>query len=305
MGTDDRRQRTEDRRQRRILSLASRPSLLVVCSLFLIAFFCGFSPISALKNEQGNRYYKKGELGRAKSAYLSALASDPKSPEIAFNLGNAYYREAAFKESIARYENAARAEKTPALQSKAFYNLGNSLFRAEDKAKAAEFYKQALRLNPKDEDAKYNLELLTKQSQNPKNQKQNQQNKNQNPGGQGQQGNSQQQQNQASENKEKGGQEQRDQQSKGGQSQKEKKDQESKQSSGATEGKKDEQNKDKTSGDAESAAAAQQEKRKSDAERRTDQILNALENQEQQALRLENNNKNQLRKVQRYVEKDW
>ena len=47
------------------------------------------------------------------------------------------------------------------------------LFRREELEKAAEFYKQALRLDSKDEDAKYNLELLTKRQDEQKKDQQN------------------------------------------------------------------------------------------------------------------------------------
>ena len=180
--------------------LRSAPLGMTALLITLAPFLLGFSFFSTLKNEEGNKLYKKGQVGKAKNAYLSALKSQPQSPEIAFNLGNAYYKEESFEDSLKSYRAAAKDESSPSLQSKAFYNLGNSLFRSQELDKAAEFYKQALRLNPKDEDAKYNLELLTKQQQEQKkdNQKQDQKKdqkqsqdqkdqKNQGGGGQGQQ----------------------------------------------------------------------------------------------------------------------
>ncbi len=139
--------------------------------LILLAWapwICGFSFLAPLKNQEGNQYYKKGQIGKAKNKYLNALKDQPQSPEIAFNLGNAYYKEESLKESLDSYKSAAKNEASPFLQSKAFYNLGNGLFRQKELDKASEFYKQALRLNPKDEDAKYNLELLMKEQQDPK-----------------------------------------------------------------------------------------------------------------------------------------
>ena len=133
-----------------------------------VPFLCGFSFLSALKNEEGNKLYKKGQVGKAKNAYLSAQKSQPNSPEIAFNLGNAYYKEESFQDSLNSYKAAAKDERSPILQSKAFYNLGNNLFRRKELDKAKEFYKQALRINPKDEDAKVNLELLIKEQQDQK-----------------------------------------------------------------------------------------------------------------------------------------
>ena len=123
--------------------------------LVLVAFsFCGFKFIADLKNEKGNDLYKKGQLGKAKTAYQGALKSDPQSPEIAYNLGNALYKESAFKESLAAYQKAAKTQKDTAFDSKAFYNLGGAYYRNQDLSKAIESYQQALRLNPRDEDTK-------------------------------------------------------------------------------------------------------------------------------------------------------
>src|SRR3990167_3732103 len=90
-----------------------------------VPFLCGFNFLSALKNEEGNKLYKKGQVGKAKSAYVGALKHEPESPEIAFNLGNAYYKEESFEESLNSYKAAAKDDRRPILQSKAFYNLGN------------------------------------------------------------------------------------------------------------------------------------------------------------------------------------
>ena len=73
-----------------------------------VPFLCGFSFLSALKNEEGNKLYKKGQVGKAKNAYLSAQKSQPNSPEIAFNLGNAYYKEESFQDSLNSYKAAAK-----------------------------------------------------------------------------------------------------------------------------------------------------------------------------------------------------
>lgn len=152
----------------------------VLLVAFAWPFLCGFQFYSALKNEEGNRQMKKGLVGKAKQAYASAQKSEPKAPEVAFNLGNAYYKEDAFDRSLKSYADAARLPSTPELGSKTYYNLGNSLFRQKQNDKAIEAYKEALRKNPKDEDAKYNLQLLLKkQDQNKQDDKKQDQQKDQ------------------------------------------------------------------------------------------------------------------------------
>lgn len=140
----------------------------VFFALAMLPLVTGFDFTARVKNEQGNKLYGEGKIGRAQKKYESAAKDKPDSPEIAYNLGNAYYKEEVFERSLEGYRKAADAEKNPSLQAKAFYNLGNALVRRGEAVKAVEFYKQALRLDPDDKDAKFNLELLTKRQEEEK-----------------------------------------------------------------------------------------------------------------------------------------
>ncbi len=190
-----------------------RPAVPVAAVLAALSwpFLSGVAPLADLQNESGNRHYRQGRIGKAREAYESAHKADPASPEIAFNLGNAYYKVEALDRALAGYEQAARDETTPGLQAKAFYNLGNTLARRGENEKALEFYKQALRLDPADADAKHNLEILLRrqeekkkeppkqdkkdqQKQDPKQQQQNKDQKQDQGGGGGQSEDKQQQQ---------------------------------------------------------------------------------------------------------------
>ena len=308
--------------------------------LIFLPFWLGFAFLSDLQNEKGNDLFKKGQVGKAKSQYQSAFKSDPKSPEIAYNLGNALYKESSFKDSLSAYEKAARVPKDAAFQSKAFYNLGNALYRNQDLPKAIEFYKQALRLNPRDEDAKYNLELLLKQSP-PKDQDKKQDKQDQKD--QKQKQDKDQQQNKKDQKDDKGGsggQGSKDQESKGGGEgesgeKKEQKDQgEPEKGEFGNEEKKEEQKEpqpgeeEQPSGQGEKQdkgpeqeekekqekeLAAQEQKApsqsesapKTDAQIRAEQILGALENQEQQVLKFQNDPNKPRARARRVTEKDW
>lgn len=277
----------------------TRPSAHAAALLvILLPFWCGFKFFSPLKNEKGNAYYKKGQVGKAKEAYLSASQSNPTSPEIAFNLGNAYYKEESYRDSLESYKKAAGEELSPGVQSKAFYNLGNGLVRSGQYEKAVDFYKQALRLNPKDQDAKFNLELLTqrleeekkdpeKKKEREKEQQEQQKNEEQKQEQQQQQNKDQQNQgqNQKQENKEQKSDQQnqgqkQDQQKEQGQEgqegqnqEQQKEDGKPQESQGQSEEKKDEQQKqDKQQGEGqESQDKTQGEEQQSEAEQKQEQ----------------------------------
>jgi tetratricopeptide (TPR) repeat protein len=58
--------------------------------------------------EQANRLYEEGKFSEAASLYESMLKAGRRSPEIFFNLGNTYFREARLGRAIFNYRQAER-----------------------------------------------------------------------------------------------------------------------------------------------------------------------------------------------------
>lgn len=146
---------------------------------------------------KGNRQYNKGEYGEAIKRYEEALKAAPESFEATYNLGNALYKAERFdtaEQTILRA--TADTLRTDNELAETYYNLGNAQFKQKKYKEALESYKQSLRLNPSDMEAKYNYaytkRLLDDQNKDgggggndQQNQDQNQNQQNQN--GQGQQ----------------------------------------------------------------------------------------------------------------------
>ena len=81
-----------------------------------------------------------------------------------YNAGTANLAAGRERRAAKLLEVAAR-EGGPELAPEAFYNLGNARLATKDASGAVEAYKQALRLNPGDANAKWNLELALKEQQ--------------------------------------------------------------------------------------------------------------------------------------------
>ena len=153
---------------------------------------------------KGNRQYERGDYDNSIDNYSRALRYDPKSFEAKFNTANVQFRR-AFADSvqldvkmIEKAEQTLRklaqdSTRTDIERADVAYNLGNSLFMQQKFKEALVSYRDAMRLNPDDQEAKYNYaltkEMLKQQQQQQQNQQQqqdqNQDNQNQNQNGDG------------------------------------------------------------------------------------------------------------------------
>ena len=79
---------------------------------------------------------------------------------IAYNMGVQAYRADNLKKAGDHFYEVIRNGQDSAQKKLAYYNLGNILVQFDLPLKAAEMYKESLRLDPNDWESKYNLERL-------------------------------------------------------------------------------------------------------------------------------------------------
>jgi tetratricopeptide (TPR) repeat protein len=112
----------------------------------------------ASKNKEGNRLFAEGRYEDAEKAYLGAAVNGPGRPEILYNLGNSLIKQKKYNPGVQALRQSMGNGDTR-VQENSWYNSGNALFLMDNFKDAAEAFIQALRLDPADRDAKYNLEL--------------------------------------------------------------------------------------------------------------------------------------------------
>lgn len=131
---------------------------------------------------KGNRLYEEQRMEEAQKSYREALQREPNSIEAGFNLGDSQYAKGEYEAAESSFTDILEAEGvSDELRAKAFYNRGNAQFQQQKLSEALESFKESLRLNPTDLEAKYNYaytKKLIEQQEN--NQDQQQQNQNQN-----------------------------------------------------------------------------------------------------------------------------
>ncbi|MXX77623.1 MAG: tetratricopeptide repeat protein, partial [Gemmatimonadales bacterium] len=88
--------------------------------------------------------------------------------------GNALYQGENYEPALESFR-AAVESGDPELAAAAWYNLGNTLYRQGALPESLEAFKQALRADPADADAKHNLERVLEQMQEQEQQQQQEQ----------------------------------------------------------------------------------------------------------------------------------
>lgn len=261
----------------------------ILLCLVLISLSAGHPSIYAQdyrsNTRKGNKVYDKKQYSDAEILYRKALASDSTFYKAQYNLGDALYKDKRYDEAVNYYNKVLENPTADAsTKAKAYYNMGNSYLQSgldnrTDPAAMEKFknaissYQNSLKINPKDNDTKYNLSYAKKMLQQMQQQNQQQQNQNQ------QQQNQQQQQDKNNkDNKDKN-----EQQNKDNQQQNQNQQQEQQQN-------KDQQQQRPQGTD------KNQEQKKKDAER----ILDAVKNNEKKTL-----DKQKVKVRGGKIEKDW
>ena len=131
--------------------------------LYIFPFLLATAGVSAQSMPErslvrkGTRQYNKGNYEQAISRYEQALQAVAGQFEATYDLGNALYKAERFDRAEQTMQQAAADSlRTDDERAEAFYNLGNAQFKQQKYKEALESYKQSLRLNPADMEAKYN-----------------------------------------------------------------------------------------------------------------------------------------------------
>ncbi|MEO5673369.1 MAG: tetratricopeptide repeat protein [Chitinophagales bacterium] len=132
--------------------------LMLACCSNIAAF--AQSPASLI--EKGNQSYSIMKFEDAEKYYEIARKAD-KSRQyhlIDFNLAGIYYQKKDYDASIGLYSQFITNTRDHALQSRAYYNTGNCYLAQKNYRKAIATFVESLKLNPKNEDARYNLSYV-------------------------------------------------------------------------------------------------------------------------------------------------
>ncbi len=164
---------------------ASTTVIIMGC---LLTSFSSFSQVEKQLLYDGNNYYHSGQNERALNLYRDALKIKQDFKKANFNLGDAIYKEAVgikaspnkglimgmkpdslanimFDEAAGQFDVVSQTVSDKDTLHQALHNLGNCRVMQKNYQAAVDAYKKALKINPKDEETRYNFAYALKKLQ--------------------------------------------------------------------------------------------------------------------------------------------
>ncbi|MCB9366585.1 MAG: tetratricopeptide repeat protein [Calditrichaeota bacterium] len=109
--------------------------------------------------KKGNQAAQEKRLDDAQYYYVRALEDGADTANVMYNLGNAMYDAGEFERAQRIYGAALDSTESTEVLSQTLYNMGTASLQAQKLDEAVSALTESLVMNPADEDAKRNLEL--------------------------------------------------------------------------------------------------------------------------------------------------
>lgn len=161
-----------------------RTRFYIGIAMLALLTFAPFAEAAAQKMPErrlvrkGNRQFGRERYDKSIESYTRALEAAPTSFEAAYDLANAMFRAERYDTAEQTLKGiVADSTRSDIDRSEAVYNLGNTQFAQQKLKEALASYRAAMRLNPDDQEAKYNYAYTKHLLQQQEQQQQNDQNK--------------------------------------------------------------------------------------------------------------------------------
>lgn len=142
----------------KVPQLKAAVAAVLIC-LSLPAFSQGEKAII----KEGNNAYNRKDYPTAATQYGTVVQKNPDNTVAQYNLGNALYKNQKPADAIVAYEKSLARMEKPVEKSNAWYNKGVVLHNDKKLPECIDAYKNALKFDPNNEDARQNLQKALQQ----------------------------------------------------------------------------------------------------------------------------------------------
>lgn len=149
--------------------------------LFILGF--AYSVIGFTTNAQEERRFVRRGVDKmeqekyeeAETEFRKALEEKPTSFEAGYNLASSLFKQEKYEEALKQLKGSEPFTDDSKKTASLYHNIGNSLLHQQQIDPAIEAYKNSLRLNPADDETRYNLIAAMKMKEEQENQDEQQQ----------------------------------------------------------------------------------------------------------------------------------
>jgi len=132
---------------------------LIIISIFLLFYENkSFAQEENKIIETGNNYYRQQQYDKAEAEYRKVLETVPDNRTAKFNLANTLIKQNKTDDANKLLGELNVKENKTDIRPKAAYNQGVMLTQQQKLEESIEAYKETLRLNPEDKEARENLQ---------------------------------------------------------------------------------------------------------------------------------------------------
>lgn len=156
----------------------------IVKFLFILLLTASFATMAEAQTDRklirsGNQLFRQQNYAKAETEYRKALGKNPRNTQAMYNLGCALMLQQKDSAAVEQLQRAGKSEPSKLRRARAYHNLGCIAQRHQLWGDAVKAYEQCLRLDPKDNIARYNLVECKRQQKQQKQDQKNQQQKKQ------------------------------------------------------------------------------------------------------------------------------
>ena len=131
--------------------------LILVFFLLLFSISETYSQSARRLNREGIEEYKKGEFKESERLYKKALEESANLIEASYNIGLSYYKQENYTQALNQFKKTLSKTEDKDFSAKLHHNIGNTYLQLNKLKESVESYQNSLRLNPNDNETRYNL----------------------------------------------------------------------------------------------------------------------------------------------------
>jgi Ca-activated chloride channel family protein len=136
----------------------------------LLTFFCLIAWFSLSQSwtdslNQARKLYLSGDYSGALDVYKNLEKTQPTTIDLSNEIGQAAYRSGDFDTAADKFNAGLKNKKKLSDKAATNHNLGNTMMGKKNYQDAVNYYKEALKNNPEDEETRYNLSEAIRQLQ--------------------------------------------------------------------------------------------------------------------------------------------